>query len=425
MTSPDPNTAAHPDGPGLDSPELIADPAGQFDRMRESAPLVSGHYLDGRPIWYVTREVQVRELLTDTKFVTSPAELPGGDQSSARERLLRSFGVSEDLVQYLVGNMLDTDGPDHVRLRKLVSRAFTVRRINALRPSVERIAGGLLEELAAEAADPTELVERFCYPLPITVICDLVGIPVADRPSWRAWGRDLTARRPERFGPVLREVVDHLHQVIEHRRSAPADDLLSELIRTHDEDGDRLSDREMVTMVLTLVFAGHETTAHLLGNSIVALLTHQDQLALLRADRGLWPVAVHELLRWGSPVLIGALRYASKEMEWNGVHLRVGDAMQPVLLAANRDPRRRSQPERLDITRPSGHGEAHVAFGYGVHYCLGAALARQEAEVGLRALFDRFPNLTLAEDPAELKWLPAPGIRRLIELPVRLGVRPD
>ncbi|HEY1967495.1 MAG TPA: cytochrome P450, partial [Pseudonocardia sp.] len=414
MTSLDPTTAAHTDGPGIDSPELIADPAGEFDRMRESAPLVAGHYLDGRPIWYVTREAQVRELLSDPRFVTSPAQLPGGDQTSARERLLRSFGVPDDLIQYLVGNILDADGPDHVRLRKLVSRAFTVRRVNALRSSVERIAAGLLDELAAEAADPTELVERFCYPLPITVICDLVGIPLADRPSWRVWGRDLTARRPERFGPVLREVVDHLHQLIEHRRAAPADDLLSELIRTHDEDGDRLSDREMVSLVLTLVFAGHETTAHLLSNSIVALLTHPDQLALLRADPGLWPAAVHELLRWGSPVLIAALRYASEEMEWAGGHLHVGDAMQPVLLAANRDPRQRAEPERLDIMRrPSGHGEAHVAFGYGVHYCLGAALARQEAEVGLRALFHRFPNLALAGDPAELKWMPAPGIRRL------------
>jgi cytochrome P450 len=418
-------TADSATGPALDAPELSADPYGEFDRLRERAPLLRGRYLDGSPIWYLTRYQDVRSMLADPRFANSSASVPGELGSSAKQRLISSFGVPPELVEYVVGTILDSDGPRHTRLRKLVSRAFTVRRVSELRPSVERIAAELLDELAATSAagpGPVDLLERFCYPLPITVICDLVGIPVADRPAWRIWGRELVSRVPERFVPVLREVVDYLHELLESHRASPADDLLSELIRTHDEDGDRLSDVELITMVLTLVFAGHETTAQLLGNATVALLTHPDQLALLRADPTLWPGAVHELIRLRSPVLITAPRYATQDLECAGVRVRAGDAVQPVLVSANRDPRQWDEPQRLDVTRrPEGHGEGHVGFGHGAHYCLGAALARQEAEVALRALFERFGDLALGTDPAELVWQPTPGSRRLAALPVNLG----
>lgn len=422
MTSTDPTTA--PAGPALASRELIACPYQEFNRIREEARLVRGEYLDGSPILYVTRDEDVRALLSDNRFVNSTAQLPGGGAANARKRIIESMGVTEELARYVTGTILDSDGDKHARLRKLVSRAFTVRRVGELRPSVERIAEELLDELPdpTDPSAPVDLVARYFYPLPITVICDLVGIPTADRPLWRRWSGELTSVQPERFGPALGELVDYTHRLIVQRRTAHEDDLLSALIQTHDSDGDRLSETELVTMVLTLVLAGHETTAHLLGNAVVALLAHPDQLAALRREPSLWPDAVHEIMRWCSPVQIAGLRYAREDMTWGGVDLRVGDEMQAVLVAANRDPRTHDDPERLDVTRPRpyGHGEAHVGFGHGVHYCLGAALARQEGEVALRALFTRYPNLALTVDPADVAWRPIPGARRLSELPVRL-----
>lgn len=216
-----------------------------------------------------------------------------------------------------------------------------------------------------------------------------------------------------------REMIDHVHQLIERRRVEPADDLLTALVHVQEEDGDRLGLDELVTMVITLVIAGHETTAHLLGNATFALLTHPDQLELLRSDPGLWPGAVHELMRFCGPVQIARMRYAAEDVELGGVTIRRGEVVQPVLVSANHDPREYADVERLDVTRrPAGRGEGHVGFGHGFHYCLGAALARQEGEVALRALVERFPGLALASDEPE--WVAVPGMRRLARLPVRL-----
>jgi cytochrome P450 len=331
---------------------------------------------------------------------------------------MATVGVPPEYARYLVGTILDIDPPDHTRLRRLVSRAFTVRPVAALRPRVETITAELLDDLAA-AADPVDLIEAFAYPLPITVICELVGIDEADRPAWRAWGRAFVAMEPDRVSSAVRGMVDHIHALVGRRRTTPADDLLTALIRAHDEDGDHFSDVELVAMVLTLVFAGHETTAHLIGNATAALLTHPDQLALLRADTQLWPAAVRELMRWCGPVHILRLRYAADDVELDGTLIRRGDAVQAVVVSANFDPRAYAEPARLDVTRlVDAHGDGHLGFGQGVHYCLGAALARQEGEVALHGLFARFPRLALAVDPSELAWLPRPGLRRLAALPV-------
>ncbi|HEY4005298.1 MAG TPA: cytochrome P450 [Pseudonocardia sp.] len=408
-------------GPDLGAPVLTQDPYGEFDRLRESAPVVRGRFLDGSPMWWVTRYEDARLVLGDDRFANSVDSVPGGHKTDVRARLFESLGVPEDLSRYLVGTIIDTDGPTHTRLRKLVSRAFTVRRVTQLRPSVEQIAAELLGELSAGTDEPVDLITRFCYPLPIAVICDLVGIPRADRPAWRVWSRGLLDYQSGGLAAILREVVDYLHQLIDARRAVPADDLLSDLIRAHDEDSDRFSDVELVMMVLSLVFAGHETTANLIGNGTFALLTHPDQLELLRSDPALWPSAVHELMRCCSPVLITALRYAREDVRLSGILIRTGDAVQAVLVSANRDPREYPEPARLDVTRRArSHTEGHIGFGHGPHYCLGAALARQEAEVALRALFERFPGLALATDPTEPRWQQTPGSRRLEQLPVRL-----
>jgi cytochrome P450 len=408
------------DVPDMMSPELIADPYRGYGRLREQAPVLRASFMGVGQTWMVTRYEDVHTVLGDPRFVNNPASVRGMQVPNPVEKLMESFGLSEEDARFVGDNILRSDPPDHSRLRKLVSRAFTVRRVGELRPRVEAITAELLGELAT-GPDPVDLTERFCYPLPITVICELVGIPEADRPDWRRWGRALVSMDPERMPPALREMVASVQALVGARRAAPEDDLLTGLIRAHD-DGDRLSDEELVTFVVTLVLAGHETTAHLVGNSIAALLGHPDQLALLRERPELWPTAVHELVRWCGTALLTGLRYAAEDVELGGVLIKTGESVSPVLVAANFDPRQYTDPDRLDVTRqPAGRGEGHLGFGHGAHYCLGAALARQEAEVALHALFDRFPGLALAVPESELDWQQLPGNRRLAALPVRLG----
>jgi cytochrome P450 len=401
------------------APDLMADPYGGYGRLREQGAVLRGRYLDGSPAWFVTRYDDVRTVLSDPRFVNDPASVP--DAHDTRGNVMATLGVPPEYARYMTGTILDTDPPDHTRLRRLVSRAFTVRRIAALRPRVEAITADLLDGLAG-ADGSVDLIETFAYPLPITVICELVGIDEADRPAWREWGRAFVTMDPGTVGPTVRSMIDHIHELVTRRRATPSDDLLTGLIRAHDDDGDHFSDAEMVAMVLALVFAGHETTAHLIGNGTVALLTHPDQLDLLGSDPGLWPAAVRELMRWCGPVHILRLRYAAEDVELDGTLIRRGDAVQTVVVSANFDPRAYADPQRLDVTRlVEVHGDGHVGFGHGAHYCLGAALARQEGEVALRGLFDRFPRLALAVDPARLAWMPRPGLRRLAALPVHLG----
>jgi cytochrome P450 len=401
------------------SPELVGDPYGGYGRLREQAPVLRGRYLDGSATWFVTRQADVRTVLADPRFANDVSAVPGAVDS--RANVMAALGVPPEYTRYLVGTIIDTDPPDHTRLRRLVSRAFTVRRITALRPRVEAITAALLDDLA-RGGDPADLVETYAYPLPITVICELVGIAEDDRPAWRRWGREMVSMDRARFGPAVTEMVDHIHDLVTRRRGEPADDLLTGLIRAHDDDGDHFSDAEMVAMVLALVFAGHETTAHLIANATAALLTHPDQLAVLRADPGLWPGAVNELMRWCGPALLSRMRYAAVDLELGGTTVRQGDAVEAVLVSANFDPRVYDDPDRLDVTRlVDAHGDGHVGFGHGPHYCLGAALARQEGEVALHALFDRFPGLALAVDPAALPWVPMPGARRLASLPVHVA----
>ncbi|WP_371480269.1 cytochrome P450 [Kitasatospora sp. NBC_00315] len=415
----------HPGEPNVMDPELLADPAAGYGRLREQAPIVRGRMPDDSPVWLVTRFDDVRELLRDARFVNSPMSVPGHTGPDPRTAPAEPTGLPVGLHRYLLGSLLDSDPPAHTRLRRLVSRAFSARRVEALRPRVERITAELIAALPGHATEGVvDLVEHFAYPLPITVICELVGIPEADRALWREWSADLlgtAAGRPAAATPVL---IDHVRELVRRRRGAPADDLLSELLRPDGEagDGDPLDDDEAVTMVLMLVLAGHETTAHLIGNGTAALLAHPDQLAALRADRGRWPGAVEELMRWCGPVQMTRLRYATEDLTFRDTRIRRGEAVRLVLVAANFDPRRHAGPERLDLLRESaGKGEQHVGFGHGIHYCLGAALARQEGEVALDALLGRYPALSLAVPADALEHVPLPDGRRLVRLPVRLG----
>ncbi|MEU7060928.1 cytochrome P450 [Streptomyces sp. NPDC046197] len=319
------------------------------------------------------------------------------------------------LEEQLIGkHMLASDPPQHTRLRSLVTRAFTARRVEAMRPRIQQITDELLDAMLPRGR--ADLVEAFAYPLPITVICELLGVPERDRAVFREMSTEVVAptseesmeRAFERFGAYLTELIE------DKRRAAPADDLLSALIRTTAEDGDRLSQRELRGMAFLLLVAGHETTVNLITNGVHALLTHPEQLAALRADFGLIDGAVEEVLRHEGPVQNATFRFAAEPLEIAGTAIEQGAPVLIGLTAADRDPARYPAPEHFDIHRDT---RGHLAFGHGIHFCLGSPLARLEARTAIRTLLQRAPGLALDGPPGE--WLPGMLMRGRRSLPVR------
>nr|AGO97144.1 cytochrome P450 [Streptomyces sp. CNT-179] len=405
-------------------PVWSSDPRALVDRLARTGGSAPALFADGFEVTLFADDADVRTILSDHRFVVDPAHVREGGAAHSKSELLESMGITPDLAAYVTESILGMDGADHTRLRKLVSRSFTVRRVNELRPKVRRITDDLLARLPDHVEDgAVDLLEHFAYPLPITVICDLVGVPEEDRPIWREWSRTLQGfdpTRPERMNTVLGAMIDHIKEMIARRRVEPEDTLLDALIRERDEEGGRLGEAELITLVFTLVIAGHETTAHLLTNGTHALLTHRDQWDLLRSDPELLPAAVHEMLRWCGVALFTQLRYAAEDIELQGGRLAAGDRVVAVIAGANRDPNVHPDPHRFDITRHHGRpGEAHVGFGHGIHYCLGAALARQEGQVAFGSLIRAYPDLTLAPG-REPERVPSPGAKRFKDLYVRL-----
>ena len=405
------------------SAELLRDPEAVYARLREQAPVTPLRSPDGSLIWLVTRFEHVRAILGDPRFANNPTTVPRDQAPQMQVNALRKLGLDDDLIPYLADTLLDNDGPAHARLRRLVSREFTVRRVQALHPRIEQITDALLDALPGHAErGVVDLLPHFAYPLPITVICELVGVDPADHGQWLRWSHDL-AFNQERMATTLRPLVDYCHALVERRRVEPTDDLLCDLVRSRgDERGDHLTDRELVTMVLSLVVAGHETTANFIANSVLALLRHPDQLTILRDDPALVPQAVQELLRWCTPVLVSRIRYVTEDVDLgDGVRFTAGDAVMPVLCSANHDPREFPGADCLDLRRqPKHRSRPHVSFGGGLHHCLGAALAQHEAEIALARLLVRYPRLGFAIPASELRWLPMSGMRKLERLPVTL-----
>ncbi|MGR6920181.1 cytochrome P450 family protein [[Actinomadura] parvosata] len=357
-------------------------------------PVSAGTYLDGTPIWLVTGHPEAVTVLTDPRFSSDVTKQGKIDVAAAA-------GLPADVAPYLMHTLGAYDPPDHTRLRRLVSREFTARRVERLRPRIEQIAGELLTGLPGEF----DLIERYAYPLPIQVICELLGVPGADRDTWRAWAADLGAPDPARIAAGARGLVGYVRDLVAAKRRAPADDLLSGLVRVRDEDGDRLGDEELIALSISILLAGHETTVGLISQSAWLLLTRP-------LDRGDAGTAVEEFLRYSGPAELAVLRHTLEPVELGGVTIPAGEAVQVVYAAANRDPRRFDRPGELDLHRLDN---AHLGFGHGIHYCLGAALARAETRIALTTLFDRFPALTLA---GEAGW--QPGFKRaLTGLPVR------
>jgi cytochrome P450 len=312
--------------------------------------------------------------------------------------------------------MLNLDPPDHERLRKLVNKAFTARRVEQLRPRITAITAGLLDDMSTRRE--VDLLASFAFPLPITVICELLGVPVADRDQFRAWSATIVADTiaPEVFQSHATAMTAYFRTLMAARRREPADDLLSALISARDEE-DRLSENELLSMAFLLLVAGHETTVNLIGSGMLALLLHPGELARLRADPSLLGGAVEELLRYVSPVNNATFRFTGEPLELGGVPIGPGEVVLVSLSGANRDPSRYAGPEGLDIGRD---GAGHLAFGHGIHYCLGAPLARVEAEIAFGGLLGRFGSMTLAVPPDALRWRPSSLIHGLESLPVRL-----
>ncbi|MEU1513539.1 cytochrome P450 [Streptomyces sp. NPDC005811] len=318
------------------------------------------------------------------------------------------------LDEQLIGPyLLTADPPRHTRLRALVSRAFTPRRVEELRPRIQRITDDLLDAMLPRGR--ADLVESLAHPLPLTVICELLGVPEPDRAGFRALTTEAVApTSAESEHDAFVRLADHLTELIEDKRcSGPGGDLLSDLIRTTAEDGDRLSPAELRGMAFVLLIAGHETTVNLITNAVHALLTHPGQLAALRADTTLLDGAVEEALRYEGPVENATFRFAAEPLEIAGTPIAAGDAVMIGLTAADRDAERYPDPDRFDIRRDT---RGHLAFGHGVHYCLGAPLARLEARTALRSLLDRAPALALDGPPGD--WLPGPLMRGMRSLPV-------
>jgi vitamin D3 1,25-hydroxylase len=324
-------------------------------------------------------------------------------------------------------SILSLDPPDHTRLRRLVSSAFTIRRVERLRERVRALVAELLDDIAAGTGpgEPVDLIARFAFPLPFVVISELLGMPDGDRDQLRAWSHEMTrSLEPFADDAELRRIVAaadqmfaHIDDVIEWKRRNPADDLLSGMIAA-EEDGDRLSPVELRDQVALLYLAGHETTVNLIGNGLLALLTHPDQRALLRERPELLPAAVEEFLRWDSPVHSTPARFATEDVEYSGVTIPAGSVVILSLAAANRDPDRFAGAEELRVDRDAG---GHVAFGHGLHHCLGAQLARIEGQVAIGMLLQRRPGLALAVHPQELVHRRSRLVRGLVELPVELG----
>ncbi|MEU9374459.1 cytochrome P450 [Streptomyces sp. NPDC048255] len=316
-------------------------------------------------------------------------------------------------------NMLEADPPHHTRLRRLVSREFTARRVEALRPRVQQVTDELLDAMAARPDRRGDLIRDFAVPLPMTVICELLGVPDLDSARFRYWSGEIVAPLGT-AGPdsrVIGQLTAYLVELVEAKAADPGEDLLSALIRTRDEDGDQLSPDELIGMAFLLLIAGHETTVNLIGNGVRALLEHPEQLAALRADpEGLIDGAVEEMLRYDGPVQHATYRFALADLELGGVTVPAGSSVLVALAAADRDPARFAEPDVFDIRRT---GPGHLAFGHGIHFCLGAPLARMEGRIAVRALLERFPEL--AEDPegGPRDWLPGTLVRGVTRLPLR------
>jgi cytochrome P450 PksS len=389
-----------------------ADPYPFYARLRAEAPVYRVSLPDGRPAWLISRYDDVVAALRDERFAKDPTNALT-PQQLARQPWMPSF------ARPLARNMLSLDPPDHNRLRALVSRAFSTRLIEQQRARIQALADRLLDRVRGRGR--IDLIRDYALPIPTTVIAEMLGVPVADRDRFRRWSNTLFEAGSSRWGiflaiPSVWQFLRYTRRLIAERRARPHDDLITALTQA-EEAGQQLSADELVAMIILLLVAGHETTVNLIGNGMLALLQHPEQLARLRDDPGLLRPAVEELLRFASPVETGTERYAREDVRIAGVTIPRGGLVLPAIASANRDERHFPDPDKLDVGREPNR---HLSFGLGAHFCLGAALARMEGQIALGTLLRRLPGLRLAVEPGALRWRPGLVLRGLKGLPVAI-----
>jgi pimeloyl-[acyl-carrier protein] synthase len=384
-------------------PEFLADPYPTYHRLRAEDPV---HH-SPLGFWVLTRFEDVVAALRDPRLA----------KEAIAAFVAARFGAP---VPSMGLSMLDRDPPDHTRLRGLVSKAFTPRVVEGLRPRVQQIVDDLLERV--ESAGSMDLIAEFAYPIPVIVICEMLGVPVEDHERFKGWSLDVARSLDAIMLPPDSEVgrrgigarhalADYFRGLIAERRRSPRDDMLSALIAA-EEAGDKLSEDELLATCILLLIAGHETTVNLIGNGTLALLRHPDQRRRLSENPGLVASAVEELLRYDGPVQRTA-RIPSADVTIAGRTIGKGELVMPFIGAADRDPAQFPDPDRLDLTRTDNR---HIAFGWGIHFCLGAPLARVEGQIAINTLVQRLPKLALATDKPEYRQ--SLTLRGLKTLPV-------
>ena len=409
MSTPAPAASA----PSFFASGMLENPYPLYAMLRSSSPVfkVPVPVDVGAGVFLLTRHQEVQPALRDARFSADRRKTDAVRLNAAR--LPRSL-LGEDSV---FRSMLVMDAPDHTRVRGLVNKAFTPRRVAALRPRIEAIADELLA--GPTRAQRMELMTDLAAPLPAIVIAELLGVPAADHPKFRGWAADIVAAGSEiaaggdtnRSESAFGALSDYLRGIVAARRREPRDDMITGLVVAQ-EDRDALSDTELVATAVLLLLAGHETTTNLIGNGTLALLQHPGELARLRAEPDLLKSAIEEMLRFDSPVQ-GTARAATEDVEYGGVTIPKGALVLCGIGAANRDPAVFPEPDRFDVARRENH---HLSFGFGAHFCLGAPLARLEGEIAFRALLERFPKLQLTEQKIEHR--PNPILRGLKALQV-------
>ena len=390
--------------------EFKADAPARYAELRELGPVHRSRFSNGIEGWLVVGHDAAQEALVHPALIK--------DATPSLEVLEAAGYTNHRTGVGLGGNMLVADPPDHTRLRKLVAGAFSPGRTRRLGPRVQEIADSLVDAIAGKGS--ADLVEEFTAPLPVAVISELLGVPEEDRADFRVW----SSRMLGAPSPLQREAGVNLNrylgELVEAKRRSPDDALLSALVAVSDEDDGRLSEVELVGTAALLVVAGHETTVNLLGNALVALLRAPEQAELLRERPSLVPGAVEEFLRFDSSVEHATPRYVNEDLVIAGTAMRRGDVVMVALSSASRDVPVEGDPGVLDVAR---EGVRHLSFGYGIHYCLGAPLARLEAVVALETLLRRIPDLRPAGSLDELEWVPSGIMRGPLALPVVFTAR--
>lgn len=396
----------------LASPAFKANPYPVYARLREKEPVCRVVLPDGQAAWLITRYDDVAAALTDGRFAKDPDNALTPEQRRRQPWVPRMF-------RPLTRNMLDRDPPDHTRLRALVQRAFTPRLVEGLRERIEALTDELLD--AALRRGRADLIRDYALPVPTTIIAEMLGVPAEDRRRFQRWSSSIVAADPSGWRmfkaiPSAFAFLRYLRRLVRTRRTEPRDDLVSALVAA-EEAGDSLSEDELLAMIFLLLVAGHETTVNLIGNGVLALLEHPAELEKLRGNPILIKSAVEELLRYDGPLEKATERYAREEASVAGVPIPRGELVYAVLASANRDARQFSDPDSLDLARDPNR---HLAFGLGIHYCLGAPLARLEGQIAIATLLARAPGLRLAVARKRLRWKRGLVLRGLEALPVNL-----